>query len=62
MMKDHELSDGGIIEAPDSEGTIRRRDVHGNSEEIRHVADDNWQEWAELFGVTAQDYEEESRK
>jgi len=54
----HELDDGGIIEYPDAEGTIRRRDVHGNVEEIRRVSDSNWREWADLFDVTADDFEE----
>lgn len=47
----YELSDGGCIEYPDVdlEGTIRRRDVHGNTEEIRRIGDDGWQEWRDLF-------------
>lgn len=51
-----ELSDGGVIEAPDAVGTIRRRDVHGNTEDIRRVGEDDWQEWADLFGVQAEQY------
>lgn len=47
-----ELSDGGFIEEPDSNGTIRRRDKDGNCEEARYIGDDGWDEWADLFDVT----------
>jgi hypothetical protein len=48
-MKMIELSDGGCLEFPEDDGTIRRRDVHGNCEEVRRPGDDGWQEWADMF-------------
>ncbi len=56
MPSEIELSDGGCIEAPAPDGRIRRRDVNGNCEEIREISEENWPEWAELFGVTQSDF------
>lgn len=44
-----ELSDGGIIEPPDDDGTIRRRDIHGNTEDVLRPGDDRYEEFKALF-------------
>ena len=53
---DVELMDGGCIEYPDSGGNIRRRDCHGNCEEMRSIGDADWQEWADLWDLTPKDF------
>jgi hypothetical protein len=45
----YELGDSGVIQYPDSEGTIRRLDQFGNCEEVREPTDDNYGEWKTLF-------------
>lgn len=58
----YELDDGGIIEWPDSDcGTIRRRDVDGNVQEVREIDEPEWQEWGDLFSKTPEDFPEERK-
>jgi len=44
-----ELSDGGYLSFPDTEGAIRRRDSYGNFMEIRDRSMPYYSDWAELF-------------
>lgn len=47
--RDIRLDDDGVLEYPDNYGVIRRKDVHGNCEEIRRPGDENYLEWWLLF-------------
>ena len=46
---DIELADGGVIEAPDDNGTIRRRDINGNLEESHAPDDPEYPRLAQYF-------------
>lgn len=57
----HELSDGGIIEVEEN-GTIRRRDVHGNTEDVVRLGespDKEWQALADFLDLTPADFDVE---
>lgn len=57
----HELSDGGLIEA-EEDGTIRRRDVHGNTEDVVRLGespDEEWQTLADFLDLTPADFDVE---
>ena len=44
-----ELSDGGTICFPESDGRIERIDKDGNTMEVRYQSSNEGQEWYELF-------------
>ena len=44
-----ELSDGGTICFPESDGRIQRIDKDGNTMEVRYQTNNEGQEWYELF-------------
>ena len=55
-----ELSDGGTIYYPDSDGRIERVDYWGNTMESRYPEDPNYEQWNSLMGDKAwRGYEEE---
>jgi hypothetical protein len=38
-----------VIEYPDEDGTIRRKDKDGNVDEVREPGQEGWEEWVGLF-------------
>ena len=54
-----ELSDGGTIYFPDSDGRIERVDYWGNTMEMRGPDDTDYEEWNELMGDKAWKGDEE---
>ena len=46
---DIELSDGGVIEAPDETGTIRRRDQFGNTVDVATPEETDYARLAQYF-------------
>ena len=44
-----ELTDGGTICFPESDGRIERIDKDGNTTEVRYQSNNEGQEWYELF-------------
>jgi len=50
-----QFSDGSYLEYPDDDGSIRRRDKDGNCEDVRRPGDDDWDEWAQIFGPFLRD-------
>lgn len=57
--EDIELSDGGVIEAPDSEGAIRRRDIHGNLEDVKRPEDADYKNLSQYFADYSPPVEED---
>jgi hypothetical protein len=56
MNKNLEMSDGGVIEAPNENGTIRRRDQHGDLVDFRSPGDEGYMDLFKLFPVIDLNY------
>jgi hypothetical protein len=46
---EYELPDGGCLQLDREDQSIRRVDMHGNSDEIREPGDEGYDEWRDLF-------------